>query len=72
MSRSPTSVGRKGKLVARRISENRTRINAAEDSELAYWATSLGVTKERLREVVGKVGESVSAIRAELARTRKD
>lgn len=57
--------------VPRRFSYDRFRINAGEESELAYWVASLGVTKERLLEVVGKVGESVKAIREEIARAPK-
>lgn len=59
-------------LVARRFSDDRFRINAGDESDLTYWAASFGITKERLLEVVGKVGESVKAIREEIRRTPKD
>jgi hypothetical protein len=49
---------------------DRTRINASEESEVEYWANSLGVSKERLIEAIKKVGDSVQAVRTELSDTR--
>jgi hypothetical protein len=49
---------------------DRARINASEDSEVAYWAKSLGVSKERLLEAIKKVGDSVQAVRTELSKGR--
>jgi hypothetical protein len=40
----------------------------SEDYEVEYWAKSLGVSKERLAEIVKKVGDSVQAVRRELAK----
>jgi hypothetical protein len=53
---------------SRRGSQDRSRINMSEDYEVEYWAKSLGVSKERLAEVVKKVGDSVQAVRRELAK----
>jgi len=53
-----------------RRQQNRSRINLGEDYEVEYWATSLGVSKERLVEVVKKVGDSVQAVRTEIMNTR--
>jgi Protein of unknown function (DUF3606) len=38
-----------------------------EDYEVKYWIKELGVSKERLQQVVDKVGNSASAVRKELA-----
>ena len=53
---------------SRRGSQDRSRINMSEDYEVEYWAKSLGVSKERLAEIVKKVGDSVQAVRRELAK----
>ena len=42
------------------------RINVNEDHELSYWTKELGVTKNKLMEIVGRVGTSVEAVRKEL------
>ena len=49
--------------------QDRARINMGEDSEVEYWANALGVSRERLVEVVAKVGDSVQAVRRELHST---
>jgi hypothetical protein len=50
----------------RGMNGDQRRINMGEESDVEYWARMLGVTKERLAEVVDKVGESVQAVRQEL------
>jgi hypothetical protein len=35
-----------------------------EDFEVKYWSHHLGVSREELQKVVGKVGNSVAAVRA--------
>jgi hypothetical protein len=50
----PTSVDKKG------------RINLSEDYEARYWSDKFGVTPERLREAVQKVGNSPEAVEQEL------
>jgi hypothetical protein len=47
------------------------RLNTGEPSELEYWARSFDVSKERLLEAVEQVGESLNAIRTELAKARR-
>jgi hypothetical protein len=44
-------------------SPDRNRINVNEDYELQYWAETLGVTKEQLRNAVKEVGTSAEAVK---------
>jgi len=46
--------------------QDRSRINVNEEWELRYWTKVLGVTEDRLRKAVAKVGVSAEAVRAEL------
>ena len=46
---------------------DRSKINMHEVHELKYWAKELGVSKEKLREAIDKVGNSAAAVRNELA-----
>jgi len=46
--------------------QDRTRINTSEDYELRYWSEKFGVTQDRLKAAVTKVGNSVSAVEKEL------
>ena len=46
--------------------QDRSRINVNENWERRYWAKELGVSEDRLREAVEKVGVSVDAVREEL------
>ena len=48
--------------------QDRSRINVHEDWELRYWTQELGVSKERLAELVKEVGPSVSAVRQRLSK----
>jgi hypothetical protein len=48
--------------------QDRTRINTSEDYELRYWSEKFGVSQERLKQAVQKVGNSVSAVEKELNR----
>ncbi len=43
---------------------DRSRINVEEDYEVAYWTKELGVTEERLRQLVKDHGVSAEAIRS--------
>ena len=47
--------------------QDRRRINMGEEYEVEYWAKTFGVTKERLAEVVDKVGDSLQAVQRELS-----
>jgi uncharacterized protein DUF3606 len=42
---------------------DRSRIDVNEDYEVRYWTETLGVSAERLREVVARVGTSADAVR---------
>jgi hypothetical protein len=48
--------------------QDRTRINLSEDYEVQYWCEKFGVTEERLREAVHKVGDSTESVQKELNR----
>lgn len=52
--------------LSRRQPEDPKRINVEEDWELNNWSKKLGCTKEKLKEVVEKVGPMVSDVRKEL------
>lgn len=47
---------------------DRSRINMNEDYEVRHWTNALGVTREELEAAVGKVGNSVAAVRKELGK----
>jgi hypothetical protein len=49
-------------------SPDRDRISLSEDYEVRDWSKSLGVSEERLREAVGKVGNSADKVREYLRR----
>lgn len=44
--------------------QDRSRINVNEDYEVRYWTKELGVTEERLRQLVKDHSVSVEAIRS--------
>ncbi|WP_443971518.1 DUF3606 domain-containing protein [Sphingobium sp. CR28] len=43
-----------------------TRVNLTEDYEVQYWTNRFGVSEDRLRSAVDKVGVSVDALAEEL------
>lgn len=45
---------------------DRDRINVNEEYELHDWAENLGISPERLKEVVAKVGPMVSDVKKHL------
>jgi uncharacterized protein DUF3606 len=47
--------------------QNAAHVDISNDYEVRYWTTTLSVTKDRLVEVVTKVGTSIVAVRQELA-----
>lgn len=47
---------------------DRDRINIGEDYELSDWSKKLGVTPERLKTAVHKVGPMVDDVRRELGK----
>ena len=50
--------------------QDASRININEDYELRYWTKKFGVTPERLKSAVSKVGVSASAVEAELRHSK--
>ena len=48
--------------------QDRSRINIHEDWEVRYWTEALGVTKEKLAELVKEVGPSANAVRQRLGK----
>jgi len=46
--------------------QDRSRININEEHELKYWSEKFGVTAERLRAAVKKIGPSAEAVEREL------
>ena len=42
------------------------RINVNQDHELSYWSQKLGVSRDRLREVVAKAGPMLRNVEREL------
>ena len=49
-----------------RGAQDRSRISLSQDHEVRYWTEALGVSEARLREVVGRVGNSAEAVRRAL------
>ena len=47
---------------------DRSRINLNEDYEVRYWSQTLGVSEERLRELVRQHGNSPEKIREALGK----
>jgi hypothetical protein len=48
--------------------QDRWQINVHEEWEVRYWTQELGVSKERLNEIVREVGTSVAAVRAKVGK----
>ncbi|MCK1706013.1 DUF3606 domain-containing protein [Bradyrhizobium sp. 146] len=53
--------------LTKRDQRDRSKINMHEDFEVKYWTKQLGVSRDDLQKVVDKVGNSVAAVRKELA-----
>ena len=45
---------------------DRTRVNIHERYEVRYWTKKFGVTEERLKAAIAKVGTSAKAVESEL------
>ena len=52
--------------LTKRARPDRSKINMHERYEVKYWTHQLGVSRERLQQVVDKVGNSAAAVRKEL------
>jgi 3-oxoacyl-[acyl-carrier-protein] synthase III len=46
---------------------DRSKINMHEDYEVKYWTKHFGISKDKLAEIVDKVGNSAAAVQKELA-----
>jgi hypothetical protein len=57
---------------AKRDYRDRDRINVNEDYELRYWTKELGVTPEKLKQTVEKVGVMATDVRKALGKIKKD
>ena len=53
--------------LTKREQPDRSKINMHEAYEVKYWTHALGVSKEKLKQAVDKVGNSAAAVRKELA-----
>jgi hypothetical protein len=53
--------------LSNRGAQDRARINVNEPHEVAYWTKELGVTKDRLEQLVKDAGTSAKAVREKLA-----
>lgn len=49
-------------------SPDRNLISLSEEHEVRYWTGALGVSEDRLRELVGEVGNSAERVRERLGR----
>jgi hypothetical protein len=52
--------------LSKRYAPDRSKVNVKDAYEVFYWSKALGVTKQKLQATVGKVGNSVKAVRKEL------
>lgn len=50
--------------------QDQSRINVNEDYELMYWTKALGVSEERLKELVKEHGVSAQRVRGAIAGTK--
>jgi len=55
--------------VRKRVPEDRSRINVNEPWELKYWSKTLGVTPDRLKEVIRQVGTRTEDVEQYLSST---
>jgi hypothetical protein len=55
--------------VRKRGPEDRSRINVNEPWELKYWSKTLGVTPDRLKEVIRQVGTRTEDVEQYLSST---
>jgi hypothetical protein len=51
-----------------RGSQDRSRVNVHEEHEVRYWTEKWGITKEKLKDAVAKVGVSVAAVAKHLGK----
>ena len=54
--------------LSKRGTPDRSRINLSEAYEARYWTEALGVSEQRLRELVEQHGNSADAIRSAIGK----
>jgi hypothetical protein len=47
----------------KRGQQDRSRINVNEEHELQYWSETLNISREELKEIVGRVGVNAEDVR---------
>ena len=52
--------------LTKRGGRDRSRINLSEDYEVRYWTKTLGISEDRLRQLVSEHGNSADKIREAL------
>jgi 3-oxoacyl-[acyl-carrier-protein] synthase III len=52
--------------LTKREQPDRSKINMHQSHEVKYWTHQLGVSRDRLQQIVDKVGNSAAAVRKEL------
>jgi hypothetical protein len=52
--------------LTKRMTPDRSKIDAQDAKQLKFWLKSLGVSKEDLLEAIGKVGNAAATVRKEL------
>lgn len=54
--------------LSKRGAQDRSRININEEHELRYWTEALGVTRDRLKQLVKQVGTRAENVRAQISK----
>lgn len=49
---------------------DRKLISLKEPHEVRYWTTALGISKEKIEQLVAQVGHSAEKVRAQLEQTK--
>jgi hypothetical protein len=52
--------------LSKKGSQDRSRINIHEDYEVRYWTKKAGISADKLKEAVQKVGNSAQAVEKDL------
>ncbi|MBN8955808.1 MAG: DUF3606 domain-containing protein [Rhizobiales bacterium] len=48
-----------------RVAQDRARISLSEEHEVYYWTKALGVSRQKLKDAIEKVGNLAEAVRRE-------
>jgi hypothetical protein len=55
-----------------KVVPDRSKIAMDRDEEVKHWTKHFGISRERLQELVDKVGSSAAAVRKELGSEKAD